>query len=83
MSTDRQLRRDSGRFSRIGLRMLLAGLAVAAIGVILLLVDHHHGTAHGIGLMLTWLGAVPGVVGVALLVIGGAAGWAGRQKPFA
>lgn len=83
MSTDRRLRRDSARFTRLGLRFLLAALALAVVGVVLLLAGSGGDLANGLGQMITWLAGVPAAVGVALLLIGGTAGWAGRRKPFA
>jgi hypothetical protein len=84
VSTDRQLRRDAGRFSRIGARVLVGGLAMTALGVALLLIaGSGKGVVHGIGEMVTWLSIAPVLVGVVLLAIGGTAGWAGRRKPFA
>jgi hypothetical protein len=83
VSTDRQLGRDAGRFKGVGVKILLAGLALAAVGVILMLAGSHKSTVEGLGEMLTWLAIAPVVVGLVLLAIAGTARRASQQKPFA
>lgn len=84
MPTDRQLRRDAGRFSRIGLRLLIGAVALAALGAVIALVGKNLAVwLRGLGVMLDWISVVPAVAGIALLIIGGTAGWAGRRRPFA
>ncbi len=84
MPSDRELRRDAGRFSRIGLRLLIGAVALAALGAVIALVGKSLAVwLRGLGVMLDWISVVPAVAGIALLIIGGTAGWAGRRRPFA
>jgi len=84
MATDGELRRDAGRFTRIGLKLLMVAVALVVLGTVLALVGKSLAVwVNGLGVMLDWIAVVPAVAGIALLLIGGTAGWAGRRRPFA
>ncbi len=84
MASDEDLRRDSGRFTRIGLKLLLGALALAVVGGIIAVVGVSVAAwLKALGIMLAWIAIAPAVAGVALILIGGTAGWAGRRRPFA
>jgi hypothetical protein len=73
-----ELERQAKRLGGPGLRFLLLGVAIAIVGVIVLVVG-----PLGVGAAIILLGCVPGLVGVGLLVSSGFARWAARHKMFA
>ncbi|MBV8953471.1 MAG: hypothetical protein JO153_10480 [Solirubrobacterales bacterium] len=75
---DPELERQGKRLGGPGLRFLLIGVAIAIVGVIVLVVG-----PLGVGAAIILLGCLPGLVGVALLVSSGFARWAARHKMFA
>jgi hypothetical protein len=78
---DRDLDRSSRRLGKPGWWFLALGAAIAAVGVVLIVVTRGVGDAIGIALVV--LAAVPGSVGIALVVSGLVSWWAARGKPFA
>jgi hypothetical protein len=75
---DPQLKRTQRQFDTTGLRILLAGGVLAAIGALVAILG-----AGGLGAGIMWLAVVPTVIGLALLVVGGVSGWTARRRPFA
>jgi hypothetical protein len=71
---ERKLAISGGRFVAIGLPFVVIGLVLA------LLLD---GTARGIGAAIGVLGAIPVVLGIALLLSGGVERRTRKGKPFA
>jgi multidrug efflux pump subunit AcrB len=71
---ERKLAVSGGRFVAIGVPFVVVGLLLA------LLLD---GTARGIGAAIGVLGAIPVVLGVALLLTGGVERRSRTGKPFA
>lgn len=78
---DRDLDRSGRGLRKPGWWFLALGVAVAAIGVVLIVVSS--GVGDRIGSALVILALLPGGVGVALLLSGLVAWWAARGKPFA
>lgn len=62
-----------------GLRMLLVGGILAAIGLVLMLIE----PGRGVGVALAWVGVVPTLGGLGLLGASWVARRAGDDKPFA
>jgi hypothetical protein len=72
--TERKLTGSGSRFVAIGLPLVIAGIVIA------LLLD---GTALGIGVAIAVLGAIPTVVGIALMLFAGVNQHARKDRPFA
>jgi predicted anti-sigma-YlaC factor YlaD len=64
-----------------GTRFLLAGVALAIVGVILVIVLG--GLANGIGVVLLVFAGIAAVVGITLLGSGAVSHWSRQGKPFA
>jgi len=72
--TERKLTGSGSRFVMIGVPLVVIGVVMA------LLLD---GTALGIGVAIAVLGAIPTVVGLALMVFAGVNQHARKDRPFA
>jgi hypothetical protein len=78
---DRELDRQGRRMGSSGGRLVLVALVMAIPGVILILIDH--GWSLGVGLAVLFIAAVPGAVGIGLLVASAVSRWSARRKLFA
>jgi FtsH-binding integral membrane protein len=72
--TERKLTGSGGRFVMIGVPLLIIGIVLA------LVLDHN---SVGIGVAIAVLGAIPTVVGVALMLFAGVNQHARKDRPFA
>jgi hypothetical protein len=72
--TERKLTGSGGRFVMIGAPLLVLGIVLA------LVLDHN---SVGIGVAIAVLGAIPTVVGVALMLFAGVNQHARKDRPFA
>jgi hypothetical protein len=72
--TERKLTGSGGRFVMIGAPLLILGIVLA------LLLDHN---AVGIGVAIAVLGAIPTVVGIALMLFAGVNQHSRKDRPFA
>ncbi len=64
-----------------GTRLLLVGLVLAIPGVVLVLIDH--GWSIGVGVAVLFIAAIPGAIGIGLLVSGAVSRWSARRKLYA
>jgi hypothetical protein len=78
---DRELERQGRRFGHSAAWFLLVGLVVAIPGVVLILIDH--GWSVGAGIAVLFIAAIPGTVGLGLLVSSAISRWSARRKLFA
>jgi predicted anti-sigma-YlaC factor YlaD len=69
------------KLASTGARFLLAAVALAVVGVILVIVLG--GLANGIGVVLLLFAGIAAVVGIALLGSSGISRWSRQGKPFA
>jgi hypothetical protein len=78
------LERSARRFDAWAVRLLVAAVALAVIGIVLWLIGR--GTVdwlQGLGGMIAWVAVAPAAVGVALLCASVVSHWSSRHKPFA
>jgi hypothetical protein len=81
---DRELGRNAHSFLASGGRILLVGIAVAAVGgLVWLLGTGTDDVIQGVGGMIATLGGVIATVGVALVVIAAVTHRMARHRPFA
>lgn len=76
---DPQLQRTKRQFDATGLRILLVGGILAAIGAVMAWVLD----LGSLGAGIMWLAVVPTGLGLALILIGGVSGRASHKRPFA
>jgi hypothetical protein len=72
--TERKLTSSGSRFVAIGVPLLVIGIVLA------LLLDHN---SVGIGVAIAVLGAIPTVVGIALMLFAGVNQHSRKDRPFA
>jgi hypothetical protein len=80
MATSPPPQRDR-KMMATGSRLLLLGGALAAVGIVLMILLD--GTAAGIGIAIASLATVPTVAGLALCLSGFVSRWSRANKPFA
>lgn len=79
---DRPLASRSRRLRASGTPLLLAGFVLAAIGIVLIVIDAGS-VVTVIGVIFASLAAVALIAGLALLISGATGRWMSRGRPFA
>jgi uncharacterized membrane protein len=78
--SERQLERQGRRLGSSGGRFALLGLLIAIPGIVLIVIG---GSALGFGLAVLGIAAIPGIIGIGMLLSSVVARWSARHKSFA